>query len=583
MTLAANAAEDASLDMPAMIGPYRPIRSIGKGGMASVYQAVHPHQDNTTVAIKQILPQFAVHAEFRAAFARELATTTAFQHANVVCTLDHGLAADGTAYMVMELVDGMDLRSFQKAHDGHQLPPHWVVSIALNLAHALEYVHNPQRAAGPAVLHRDISPQNILMTLQGVAKLTDFGIAKVVDSDGAATATAAISGKIFYMSPEQAMGAELDVRADLYSLGLVLYELVSGDRAFPGQSGTKVFGRVAAAERRPLADVAPEGTPPILIEIIEGLLHREREDRTPNASTLLRQLLPLAPNYIQRVDLANAVAKYKSATPRAFQTPSVVRSIPSQQPDITMEVHQGDLLTAAQPRPRRLPPPEEVTTDAPTKPKALVSVPAPPADLARKPRSAPRWRYAAAGAALVATAGALAAFYSSTAGTPEALPGHLEGPALTASPEAMAPAAAPPPPPAIAAAAPPPAGAQAPAADLGVGTPTPAATPEPVEPAAGGPAAPPAPPAPQTPAPAPPVERTRPAASAAPGTVRVVVLPWGDVWADGTRAGQAPQTLTLRPGRHTIAVGQGTQTERRTVTVRSGDTATVRFDLREEP
>lgn len=571
-------------DMPAMIGPYRPVSPIGQGGMAKVYRAVHPLRQNVSVAIKQILPDHAVHAQFRSAFARELETTAAFRHFNIVRMHEHGVAADGTPYMVMELVEGLDLRTFQRAHAGHRLPPAWVVLIALDLAHALEYVHDTRRAGGAAVLHRDISPQNVLLTPHGDAKLTDFGIAKAVDEQGEATATVAVSGKLMYMSPEQAMGEDLDARADLYSLGLVLFELVAGEPAFPGTGQTKLFARVRAADRASLADIAPAETPPVLIEIIEALLRPDREERTPDASTLVRQLTPLAPAFLERLDLARSVAEYKNRdTGLSLAALSAARSLPSQPPNATMDIQPGDILTAAPRRAKRPPEPApDVVTDAPTTPK-----PAPATSVVpqREPSPSKRKLLLAVFAALLVVGIGVGVFLRPAVNASR-LPGHLEGPAAALVPPPTAPApattAAPTPPPVAAAPSAPPA---TPAETPRAIEPPPAPSPAPVE--GTGPVDSPSPDSspvsPEVPPPAAPapVERSRPSAPATPGTVRVVVLPWGNVWADGAAQGQAPQSLTLRPGRHTIAVGQGTQTHRRSVTVRSGETTTVRIDLRE--
>lgn len=575
-------------DMPAMIGPYRPISPIGQGGMAKVYRAVHPRRQAVSVAIKQILPDHAVHPQFRAAFARELETTAAFRHLNIVRMHEHGVASDGTPYMVMELVEGLDLRTFQKAHPGRQLPAAWVTLIALDLAHALEYVHDTRRAGGAAVLHRDISPQNVLLTPQGDAKLTDFGIAKAVDEQGEATATVAVSGKLMYMSPEQAMGEDLDARADLYALGLVLFELIAGEPAFPGSGPTKLFARVRAAERTALAALAPAETPAALVDIVEGLLRPDREARTPDASTLIRQLTPLAPAFLDRLDLARAVAEYRNRDTTTIlpTSASLPRPLPAQQPNVTIEVQQGDILTAAPPRGRVPEPQPEIATDAPTRPRVLEPSPAPATSILPKPRPAVsrRARLASAAAVVLLAAGGGGA-YVATQHAPAELPGHLAGPAVNAA-DGVAPAASQAAPVATAQAAPTPTAPVVTSATA----PTPPPEPPPAAALAETPPSPtpgselPSPPAasPQEPTTTPATaERSRSSAPATPGTVRVVVLPWGEVWVDGAAQGQAPQTLTLRPGRHTIAVGQGGPSERRAVTVRAGEEQTVRFDLRE--
>jgi serine/threonine protein kinase len=207
------------------VGKYKLLKLLGRGGMAEVYKARHPTLDRD-VTVK-ILHQHLVEGEgFLARFEREAKAVAAMRHPNIVQIFDYEATEDAN-YMVMEFVDGGTLqdRMSHLVKEGKFLPVPELLSILNQVAAALDYAH------GRGVLHRDVKPSNILLDTSGNAFLTDFGIARIL-SGSQVTATGVMIGTPTYMSPEQGTGEELTAASDLYSLGIIVYELLSGKVPF---------------------------------------------------------------------------------------------------------------------------------------------------------------------------------------------------------------------------------------------------------------------------------------------------------------------------------------------------------------
>jgi serine/threonine-protein kinase len=209
--------------------------------------------------------------------------------------------------MTLELVDGVDLRSLLKSSPGEKLSPDTVALIALDLAYALEHAHG-------SLVHRDISPSNILLSRSGETKLADFGIAKALDNVKV-TASRSAKGKIPYMSPEHMRGEVVDARADLFSLGVVLFEAVTGVRPFDGAHDVEIMQRILDGNRRTLKEIEPQVSTP-LREIIERLIEVDRDARTPSAACLIEELATVAPPPRVRRALASTVEGQREG-PRA--------------------------------------------------------------------------------------------------------------------------------------------------------------------------------------------------------------------------------------------------------------------------
>jgi len=209
---------------------------------------------------------------------------------------------DDVHYMTLELVDGLDLRSLLKSSPGEKLSPDTVALIGMDLAYALEHAHG-------SLVHRDISPSNILLSRSGEAKLADFGIAKALD-DAKATVSRSARGKVPYMSPEHMRGEAVDGRADLFSLGVVLFEAVAGVRPFDGAHDVETMQKILEGDRVSLEEVAPHA-PKKLRAIIERLIEIDPAVRTPGAARLIEELGAVVPPPSRRWELASTVESHR--------------------------------------------------------------------------------------------------------------------------------------------------------------------------------------------------------------------------------------------------------------------------------
>jgi serine/threonine protein kinase/tetratricopeptide (TPR) repeat protein len=284
-------------------GRYRLLRKLGEGGMAEVFQAKSFGVEGfeKIVVIKRILPRLARHQDFVDMFVREAKVVVRLSHANVVQVFDLGRIDSPPEapmyYMAMEYVAGMDLATLlERSRASGQKPPLGLaVHVAAEVAKGLDHAHRrrDERDQPLGIVHRDVSPQNILLSWEGEVKVADFGIAKARDSLEGATEDAQvrlIKGKYSYMSPEQARGDALDHRSDLFSLGTVMYEILTGANPFRAVAPTETLRRVREAEFPPLALVAPE-LPASLTELVARVMHPTAQGRFEDAARLHEALL----------------------------------------------------------------------------------------------------------------------------------------------------------------------------------------------------------------------------------------------------------------------------------------------------
>jgi tRNA A-37 threonylcarbamoyl transferase component Bud32 len=264
-----------------MLGRYRIDECLGEGAMAEVYRAHDPEIDRA-VAIKVLKPDYARDPEIGSRFLREARAAGALSHANIATIFDVG-ETQGIAYIAMELVDGQPLDCVLQQQG--RMPYERVLAIGRQLASALAYAHR----AG--VVHRDIKPSNILLSTDGrTAKLLDFGVARIGDVDQLGrTQVGQLIGTPRYMSPEQALGLPVDHRADLFSLGVVLYEMVTGKVAFPGTALATLAIQIAQEKVEPI-DRCTADCPPGLRFIIDKLLCKKPEQRFTDGEALERAL-----------------------------------------------------------------------------------------------------------------------------------------------------------------------------------------------------------------------------------------------------------------------------------------------------
>ncbi|MCA9635690.1 MAG: serine/threonine protein kinase, partial [Myxococcales bacterium] len=279
------------------IGRYEIIQRLGHGGMATVYlaRATGSAGFEKLVAIKVIHPHLAADPELVDMFLDEARIAARIHNPHVVEILDLG-HEQGDYFMVMEAVDGETLSALirkLRPSDG-RLPLPVVLQILIDACEGLRAAHELRDADGNllGLIHRDISPQNLLIDLSGWVKIVDFGIMKA-KGRRTDTRTGQLRGKLPYMSPEQAQSRPLTATCDLFALGVILWELLTGQRLFAGENDVETLARVVACERPPLASVRPD-LPASLAAILDRALAREPGDRYPTAEAMLgdlRQLL----------------------------------------------------------------------------------------------------------------------------------------------------------------------------------------------------------------------------------------------------------------------------------------------------
>ncbi|HSN28834.1 MAG TPA: serine/threonine-protein kinase, partial [Kofleriaceae bacterium] len=268
-------------------GPYRLVRQIAVGGMAEIHLAKTKGIAGFEkyVALKMIHPNFAEDEQFIEMLVDEAKIAVQLNHGNIAQTFDLGRVGD-TYYITMEFVDGADLYKILRrgSEADYELPLDVCAFIAKEITSALDHAHRKKDSFGKplGIVHRDVSPQNVLISFTGEVKLVDFGIAKAT-MKARQTAVGVIKGKYYYMSPEQAWGDQLDYRSDIFSAGIVLYEMLTGQMLYLEEDLQRLL------EMARNADIAPpstlrRGIPPQLEKIVMHALQKDRRDRYQSAS-----------------------------------------------------------------------------------------------------------------------------------------------------------------------------------------------------------------------------------------------------------------------------------------------------------
>ena len=278
---------------PVRFGKYILLERLASGGMAQLYRAkiIGIQGFEKLIAIKMILPHLAKEKELVASFIDEAKLAALLNHGNIVQIYDFGSMED-SYFISMEFLFGKDLRAIAAKAKERNLPislEHtlYVISRACS---GLDYAHKLKDFQGKPlnIIHRDISPQNIFVTYEGDVKLLDFGIAKAA-SQSTITQYGMIKGKVAYMSPEQAAGKFIDQRSDIFSAGILLYELVTGGRMFTGDSTMQILAKVREAEFDSPDSVAPNLHPKVY-KILNRALAKEREERYQSSGEMLGDL-----------------------------------------------------------------------------------------------------------------------------------------------------------------------------------------------------------------------------------------------------------------------------------------------------
>ncbi|MFW5921521.1 MAG: serine/threonine protein kinase, partial [Polyangiales bacterium] len=275
------------------IGRYELVYELGTGGMANVYlaRARGPAGFNKWFAIKRIHPHLAKDRRFVRMFLDEARIAAAVQHPNVAQVFDLG-EEDGEHYISMEYLHGEHLGALiaRAVREWGRLPPALAAALVARAADGLHHAHEVKDPQGNplGLVHRDVSPHNIFITYDGQVKITDFGVAKA-GNRLTNTQTGTLKGKLAYLSPEQALGQEIDRRSDIFALGVVLWEITTGRRLFKAETDAQTLMRVTSGRVRAPSDILPD-FPAELEQIILRALASKPDKRYASASAMARDL-----------------------------------------------------------------------------------------------------------------------------------------------------------------------------------------------------------------------------------------------------------------------------------------------------
>ncbi len=264
-------------------GRYELTHLIARGGMAQVYRAMDRQLDRP-VALKVLFPELSVDRTFVERFRREAQAAANLSHPNIVPVFDWG-EDDGAYFIVMEYIEGRPLSAVLR--DSQRLSPRQIATIGAGVAAALAFAHRH------GVVHRDVKPGNVLITPEGDVKVTDFGIARAMNTEESLTQTGAVMGTAAYFSPEQAEGKSVDARSDIYSLGVVLYEMAVGKPPFTGDSPVAVASK-HVRDMPVLPREANPAVPAALEAVVMKAMAKSPEDRYLSAEELRADLLRFA-------------------------------------------------------------------------------------------------------------------------------------------------------------------------------------------------------------------------------------------------------------------------------------------------
>ena len=281
----------ASSDGGIRFGPYLLVRRLARGGMAEVFLAQQRGLEgfDRRLAVKRILPHLADTPDFVRMFLKEAQLAAQLNHPNIVHIYDFG-KVDRDYFIAMEFIDGVHAGQLFKHAAQEKLPPALVARLGADAAAALHHAHELRGATGGPIglVHRDVSPANLMVSFDGVAKLCDFGIAKAAAITEDLTSPGQVKGKYAYMSPEQTTASPLDGRSDVFSLGIVLWELLAGRPIVTRGDAVEAMRQIRDGNLPAISLVAPT-TPPPLAKALTWALQKRREDR-PSAMELAHAL-----------------------------------------------------------------------------------------------------------------------------------------------------------------------------------------------------------------------------------------------------------------------------------------------------
>jgi serine/threonine-protein kinase len=310
-------------------GKYELLEPVGQGGMAKVWRGVTHGAAGFTcrVAIKRVLPKLAADAAMVAMFVEEARVVSGLSHPNIVQVHDFDQDDEGRYFIVMEWVDGLDLGAWIASHGGSPTPWHLVAAIGVEILRGLASAHERVDGAGrPApVIHRDISPSNVLLARLGVVKLADFGLARAADR-AAMTQPGIVKGKLSYLAPELLHGQPATVRSDLFGVGIVLWEALAGRTLFASDDTAEVLRRVTSCEVPSLKGLRPD-LPAPLAEVVHTALEKSPSERFESAAEMQRALASILRNHTEPSD-DRAIARSVEAA---------LARLPSRDPDADLD------------------------------------------------------------------------------------------------------------------------------------------------------------------------------------------------------------------------------------------------------
>ena len=373
---------EAKEDEGIRFGQYTMLEKIATGGMAEVWKSrmrgVEGFQK--TVAIKKILPHMSDNEEFVTMFVDEAKLAAQLNHNNIIHIYDLGKIAN-SYYIAMEFIDGHDLKSILKrgVEVGQPIAVELALFIASKVASALDYAHRKrdfdEKEMG--LVHRDVSPQNVLISYEGDIKLCDFGIAKAA-SKASHTIAGALKGKLQYMSPEQAWGKSIDRRSDIFALAAVLFEMLTGEKLFSGDSELSVLEQVREARVRPPSSINDEVTPDIDSIVLKALA-KDQDARYQTAGEMAKDLDRVLFNMRptpSSADLAIYLNRIYSDQPVSHQIGEhVVEESHDRDRDRDLEIPAAPPPTVVQPLPQVVAPAPPVAESRPMAPFAAAAEP----------------------------------------------------------------------------------------------------------------------------------------------------------------------------------------------------------------
>ncbi|MBI2894740.1 MAG: serine/threonine protein kinase, partial [Deltaproteobacteria bacterium] len=390
---------------PIPFGKYYLLDRINVGGMAEVFKAKAYGVEGfeRLVAVKRILPSIAEDSEFIEMFIDEAKISVQLTHANIAQIFDLGKVADAY-FIALEFIHGKDLRAiFDRARKkGEPIPIPMACYVIMKLCEGLDYAHNKKDAAGRDLnlVHRDVSPQNILISYDGEVKIIDFGIAKAA---GKASKTQAgiLKGKFGYMSPEQVRGLPLDRRSDIFSVGIALYEILTGERLFVGESDFSTLEKVRNVEIMPPSTYNRK-IPEELEQIVLKALAKDVDERYATAMDLhddLQSFMYTSGNFFARKDLAaymrkafsDEIAKEAAKDEELKKLEVATKSSASDLDafEIAAPPSQPQRISSAPPPPPPPPPPAPAPVVAPPPSAPPIAAAPPAATLPQRPTAPP--------------------------------------------------------------------------------------------------------------------------------------------------------------------------------------------------